>query len=231
MRKLIVIPAYNEEESIAPLIRKLKAEGYKDILVINDASTDNTEQIVRQSDVSLISLPINLGIGGAVQTGFRYAFENRYDIVLQVDGDGQHDPSYIDALIRPILQDQADVVIGSRFIRKMGFQSSFHRRMGIRVLQFLNYLLTGQHITDSTSGFRAYNFKAVEFLADHYSVDFPEPEAIVSLLKKKFRIVEVPVIMKHREKGRSSISGLKSAYYICKVIVSIIIEYGRSSNE
>ncbi len=230
MRKLIVIPAYNEGESIGSLIRQLKAEGHTDILVINDGSTDNTEEIVRESDVSQISLPVNLGIGGAVQTGFRYAFENQYDIILQVDGDGQHDPGYIEDLIRPILQNQADVVIGSRFIQKMGFQSSFHRRMGIRILQFLNYLLTGQHITDSTSGFRAYNFKAVAFLADHYSIDFPEPEAIVSLLKKGFRIVEVPVIMKCRERGRSSISGLKSIYYLYKVIVSIVIEYFRSSH-
>jgi hypothetical protein len=231
MRKLIVIPAYNEAESIGSLIRHLRAEGRSDILVINDGSSDNTEEIVRQSGVLFVSLPLNLGIGGAVQTGFRYAFENRYDVVMQLDGDGQHDPSYIEDLIRPILDDRADVVIGSRFIQKQGFQSSFHRRMGIRVLQWLNRILTGRHITDCTSGFRAYNFKAVAFLADHYSVDFPEPEAIISMLKRGFRIVEVPVIMRSREHGRSSIRGWKSIYYICKVIVSITIEYFRSSHE
>lgn len=231
MRQLIVIPAYNEAESIGPLIRKLREVGRSDILVINDGSSDNTEEIVRQSGVLFVSLPLNLGIGGAVQTGFRYAFENRYDVVLQLDGDGQHDPGYIEDLIRPILEERADVVIGSRFIRKQGFQSSFHRRMGIRVLQGLNRILTGRSITDCTSGFRAYNFKAVAFLADHYSVDFPEPEAIISMLKRGFRIVEVPVIMRSRQRGRSSIRGWKSIYYICKVVVSITIEYFRSSHE
>lgn len=228
MKKLIIIPAYNEAESIGSLIRDLKKEGQSDILVIDDGSTDNTQETIREFDITCISLPVNLGIGGAVQTGFRYAFENHYDIAVQVDGDGQHNPGYIDDLIRPLLRDQADVVIGSRFIKKKGFQSSLWRRIGIRILQFLNHLLTGQHITDSTSGFRAYNFKAILFLAENYSVDFPEPEAIISLLKKGFRIVEVPVIMRSRELGSSSISGLKSIYYIYKVMVSIIIEYFRS---
>jgi len=228
MKKLIIIPAYNEAENIGSLIQQLKKEGLSDILVIDDGSTDNTQEIVHPLDVTYISLPINLGIGGAVQTGFRYACENHYDIAVQVDGDGQHNPSYIEDLIRPILRDQADVVIGSRFIKKKGFQSSICRRTGIRILQLLNHLLTGQHITDSTSGFRAYSFKAITFLAENYSVDFPEPEAIISLLKKGFRIVEVPVMMRMRELGSSSISGLKSIYYIYKVIVSIIIEYFRS---
>lgn len=229
MTKLIIIPAYNEAGSIGSLIRQLKNEGQSDILVVNDGSNDNTEEIVRNMGVTCISLPINLGIGGAVQTGFRYAFEKQYDIALQVDADGQHDPSFIEDLIRPILQDRADVVIGSRFIQKVGFQSSFSRKIGIRILKLLNYLLMGKNITDCTSGFRAYNFKAITFLSENYSVDFPEPEAIVSLLKKGFRILEVPVVMKPRETGNSSIYGLNSIYYVFKVFISIIIEYFRRS--
>ena len=229
MTKLIIIPAYNEAGSIGSLIRQLKNEAQSDILVVNDGSNDNTEEIVRNMGVTCISLPINLGIGGAVQTGFRYAFEKQYDIALQVDADGQHDPSFIEDLIRPILQDRADVVIGSRFIQKVGFQSSFSRKIGIRILKLLNYLLMGKNITDCTSGFRAYNFKAITFLSENYSVDFPEPEAIVSLLKKGFRILEVPVVMKPRETGNSSIYGLNSIYYVFKVFISIIIEYFRRS--
>jgi glycosyltransferase involved in cell wall biosynthesis len=229
MTKLIIIPAYNEAGSIGSLIQQLKNEGQSDILVVNDGSNDNTEEIVRKLGVTCLSLPINLGIGGAVQTGFRYAFEKHYNIALQVDADGQHNPSFIEDLIRPILQDQADVVIGSRFIQKVGFQSSFSRKIGIRILKLLNYLLMGKNITDCTSGFRAYNFKAISFLSENYSVDFPEPEAIISLLKKGFRILEVPVVMKRREAGNSSIYGLNSIYYIFKVFISIIIEYFRGS--
>ncbi len=227
--KLIVIPAFNEAESIGPLIRRLQEEGQSDILVVNDGSTDNTGEIVRNSGVSQVSLPINLGIGGAVQTGFLYALENHYDIAIQMDGDGQHDSAYLEDLIRPILQDQADVVIGSRFIEKTGFQSSFSRRTGIKILQFLNYLLTGRRFTDCTSGFRAYNSKALSFLSENYSVDFPEPEALIAMSKKGFRILEVPVVMKGRAAGTSSIHGLKSAYYVSKVFISIVFEYFRRS--
>lgn len=231
MKVLIIIPVHNEAESIGPLIRDLKREGQSDLLVVNDGSTDATEEVVRRSGVSYISLPINLGIGGAVQTGFRYARENHYDMAVQVDGDGQHDPSYIEDLIRPLPQDQADVVIGSRFVQKTGFQSRFHRRMGIRFLQFVSHLLAGRPITDSTSGFRSYNSKAITFLADNYAVDFPEPEAIISMLKKGFRILEVPVVMRNREAGRSSISGWKSIYYLYKVVISMVIEALRSPHE
>jgi hypothetical protein len=231
MRKLIIIPVYNEAESIGPLIRDLKREGQSEILVVNDGSTDATEEIVRRSGVSCVSLPINLGIGGAVQTGFRYARENHYDMVLQVDGDGQHDPRCLKDLIRPQLDGQADVVIGSRFVNKTGFKSKVHRRLGIRFLQFLTHLLAGQPITDSTSGFRSYNSEAVAFLAENYAVDFPEPEAIISMVKKGFRLLEVPVVMRNREAGRSSISGWKSVYYLYKVVISMVIEAFRSPHE
>jgi glycosyltransferase involved in cell wall biosynthesis len=231
MKTLIIIPAYNEAQSLGRLLRELKTEGPWDLLVVNDGSTDDTEDVIRGSGVSWISLPINLGIGGAVQTGFRYARENSYEIAVQVDGDGQHDPRQINILIRPILQDQADAVIGSRFIQKTDFRSILHRRMGIRFLQFLSYLLTGHAVTDSTSGFRAYNEKAFSYLADRYAVDYPEPEAIISLFKKRFRILEVPVAMRSREAGRSSISGVKSIYYLFKVVVSMVFEFIRSHHE
>jgi glycosyltransferase involved in cell wall biosynthesis len=230
-KTLIIIPAYNEADSLGALIRDLKEEGQADILVVNDGSTDRTEGCLLESGVPSVSLPINLGIGGAVQTGFRYALEKHYDIAVQVDGDGQHDPLYIEDLVRPIFQDQADVVIGSRFVRKTGFQSSYHRRVGIRFLQFLSRLLTGQAITDSTSGFRAYNSRAIAFLADKYAVDFPEPEAVIAMLKRGFRIREVPVEMRGRGAGTSSISGWKSVYYLYKVVISMVIEAFRSPHD
>lgn len=231
MKTLIIVPAYNEAQSIGSLLRELKKEGTWDILVVNDASTDNTEDVVRASGVSWISLPVNLGIGGAVQTGFRYARDNRYQIAVQVDGDGQHDPRQIHILTRPILLDQADAVVGSRFVQKTDFRTILHRRMGIRFLQFLSHLLTGHAVTDSTSGFRAYNEKAFSYLADRYAVDYPEPEAIISLFKKRFRILEIPVAMRRREAGRSSISGGKSIYYLFKVVVSMVFEFIRSRHE
>jgi len=230
-RGLVIIRARNEAETIGAVIRELKQKDPSDILVINDASVDETEEHVRRSGVPIVTLPINLGIGGAVQTGFRYSVENRYDLAVQVDGDGQHDPSYIEDLVRPILEDRADVVIGSRFLRKGGFRSSFHRRMGIRGLQALGRCLTGQTITDSTSGFRAYNSRAVAFLADNCAVDFPEPEAIIAMLKRGFRILEVPVVMRSRKAGTSSISGWQSIYFLYKVVVAMIIEAFRSPHD
>jgi hypothetical protein len=231
MKTLIIVPAYNEARSIGPLLRELKREGPWDILVINDGSTDDTEDVVRGSGVSWISLPLNLGIGGAVQTGLRYAREKHYQIVVQVDGDGQHDPRQIERLIQPILRHQADAVIGSRFLQKTDFRSNWHRRTGIRFLQFLSRLLAGQSVTDCTSGFRAFNEKAVSHLADHYAVDYPEPEAVISLFKQRFRILEVPVAMRSRKAGRSSISGWASIYYLYKVVVSMVIEFIRSPHE
>lgn len=230
-RVLVIIPAYNEAESLGQVIRDVKKGSRADVLVVDDASTDATEECVRRAEALLVSLPINLGIGGAVQTGFRYALDNDYGIAVQVDGDGQHDPRYLDDLVSPILEDRADVVIGSRFIRKGGFRSSLHRRMGIRGLQALTRLLTGHTITDSTSGFRACSARAFAYLADSYPVDFPEPEANIALLKRGLRIVEVPVVMRCRRSGRSSLSGWRSAYYLYKVVVAMIIEAFRSHHD
>lgn len=231
MKILTIVPAYNEAGAIEKTLGCIRAVDMDlGIVVIDDCSTDNTAERARGTGAAVVSLPINLGIGGAVQTGFRFAVENRYHVAVQVDGDGQHDPAFIPELIAPILEGSADVVVGSRFIRREGYQSRFLRRMGIRMFQYLNRVLIRQKITDSTSGFRAYNAAALEVLQDNYPVDYPEPEALVMLKKRGFRITEVPVIMRDRHAGVSSISGWKSAYYMIKVTLSILIESVRLPN-
>ena len=208
---LIVVPAYNEEDNIIGVIDSLIYEcNYADILVINDGSKDNTEQKARSKNVKVISQKLNLGIGGTVQTGFKFASKYNYDIVVQFDGDGQHNAFEIKRLIIPIIENLADVVIGSRFLNKGGFQSTFLRRLGIKIFEYINSILINQKITDNTSGFRAYNKKAIDFLADNYPQDFPEPEAIIILGKKNLKLIEIPVIMNERSKGKSSITGFKS---------------------
>jgi len=231
MKVLIIVPAFNEEGNIKSVIKSIREVSLDiDIIVINDCSTDNTEAVAKSLNVDVISLPLNLGIGGAVQTGFQYAYNNNYDIAIQIDGDGQHNPKYIKELIGPLSKGDADVVNGSRFIDKKGFQSKFFRRLGIRFFQLLINILVRCNITDSTSGFRAYNTKAIELLKDRYPIDFPEPEAIIILKKRKFRIIEVPVEMENRAAGISSISTFKSIYYMVKVTISIIVEFLRSNN-
>lgn len=221
----VIVPAYNEEANIVNVILSLKKETpHWKVVVVNDASLDNTAKLAKETGhATVISLPCNLGIGGAVQTGFKYAYRNGFQIAIQFDGDGQHIGSEIPKLIEPLLSSEADVVIGSRFIDKSGFQSSFGRRLGIRFFELLNLLLIKKRITDSTSGFRAYNKKALDLLCNYYPVDYPEPEALVLLSKNKFKIKEVPVIMQERQGGSSSISGFGSLYYMVKVITAMLI--------
>lgn len=227
MKVLIIIPAYNEEKNIDSVLEKIENSiqrlDYKtEYLVVNDCSRDNTLKVLQDRDRNYISLPINLGIGGGVQSGYLYALENCFDIAVQIDGDGQHDPDYLSDIIRPILEDEADVVIGSRYLDKMGFQSSALRRFGIRFLSIIIWLVSGVKIKDVTSGFRAVNRKVIKLFANDYAQDYPEPEAIVMCAKKKCRIQEVPVIMKERQGGESSISPVKSIYYMIKVTIAII---------
>lgn len=225
MKTLIIIPAFNEASSIETTIAQIRAMGMElEIVVIDDCSSDQTASLARATGVKVVRLPINLGIGGAVQTGFRFAVANHFDAAIQVDGDGQHDPAYIPHIVTPIVDGEADVVVGSRFILREGYQSRFMRRMGIRLFQHLNRLLIHQKITDSTSGFRAYNTAALQVLQNNYPVDYPEPEALVMLKKRGFRITEIPVKMRNRIGGESSISGWKSVYYMIKVTLSILIE-------
>ncbi|MNW35966.1 Undecaprenyl-phosphate mannosyltransferase [compost metagenome] len=224
MRILIIIPAYNESSSIKELIDNLKKENV-DLLVINDGSTDSTSLICRQNNVNVIDLPCNLGIGGAVQTGYKFAFKENYDIAIQVDGDGQHDPKQIRLLIEPIINGHADMVIGSRYIVKKGFQSTLIRRIGIKYFSRLIYILTKRKITDPTSGFRACNRKVITVFANvYYPTDYPEPESIVHLLRTNHKVQEVPVKMIERQGGISSIRAFRSIYYMVKVSFAILID-------
>lgn len=228
LKILIIIPAYNEEQSIISVIEKLKEDRRNlahrvDYVVINDCSKDETLEMLQDMDVDYISLPINLGIGGSVQTGYKYALQNGYDIAVQIDGDGQHDTTYLENVIRPIVEDRADIVIGSRFIDKKGFQSSCVRRLGINFLSILIKICCNTKVLDPTSGFRAVNQKYIALYAAEYPVDYPEPEAIVLASLDGARIKEVPVVMRRREKGTSSISAWKSLYYMIKVSLAIVI--------
>lgn len=228
---LIIIPAYNEEANIKNVILLLKKQNADfTCLVINDGSQDKTQQEAESTGLAtVIQLPSNLGIGGAVQTGFKYAFYNNYDYAIQFDGDGQHLPSEIPKILEPLQKKECDACIGSRFVVKTsGFQSTFMRRVGIRFFEKLNNLLIKQKITDSTSGFRAYNKETIAFLASHYPTDYPEPETIILLGKNNFTIKEISVEMQERQGGHSSISGLKSAHYMIKVSLAILMTAQRA---
>lgn len=232
MRILIIIPAYNEETTIQNVIRHITIKmPDADILVVNDGSNDNTSKKAIEAGAKVIDLPYNLGIGGAMQTGYIYAKENYYNIAVQVDADGQHDPSYIKDLIKPIIDDVADVVVGSRYISKTNYRSSTFRRMGMVFFSLLVSLLTNQKFKDTTSGFRAVNKDVIHCFAKHYPDDYPEVDVLVKLKKKNFRIVELPVQMLERQGGKSSITTLRSLYYMIKVSLSLIIGALRSSEE
>lgn len=224
MKVLVIIPAYNEEKNIQLVVDNL-VENYPqyDYLVVNDGSKDHTEEICRRRGYNYISHPVNLGIGGSVQSGYLYAFQQGYDIAVQMDGDGQHNPDYIDPLIQPIIEGKADMTIGSRFINEVGFQSSKSRRFGIRFLSGLIRICGNVRVKDVTSGFRAVNKKGIAFFLANYAQDYPEPEAIIAATVRSFKIVEVPVVMRERHSGTSSINLLKSFYYMIKVSLAILL--------
>lgn len=225
MKKLVIIPAFNEEESIVSTIEDIKKNAADfDYIVINDCSKDHTLEICRRNGIRVIDLPINLGIGGAVQTGYLYAVNNGYDVAVQFDGDGQHDAAYLDKMADTLEREKADMVIGSRFIEHEGFQSSGVRRIGIRYFSLLTRLFFGQKISDATSGMRMCNRKVMELFVKDYPRDYPEPETVCRLLRKKCKVVETPVIMRERTTGVSSISPTKSVYYMVKVSLAILIE-------
>ncbi len=225
MKKIIIIPAYNEEENIERTVNAIQksAQGF-DYVIINDCSTDNTRKICEEKEFNIVNLPINLGIGGAVQTGYKYAYENGYDVAVQVDGDGQHDPEFLNTMADYLIEHQVDMVIGSRFIEKKGFQSSITRRMGIQFFSKLIKVLTGKKITDPTSGLRMIGRNVMEIFSEDYPRDYPEPESIVAVLRKNMKIEEIPVVMLERQGGVSSISPKKSIYYMVKVTLAILIE-------
>ncbi len=226
MKKIAIIPAYNEKDSIVKTVNDViqNAPDF-DYVIINDCSKDDTMDICQYNGLNVLNLPINLGIGGAVQTGYLYAYRNGYDIAVQFDGDGQHDAKYLEKMAEVLIDQDADMVIGSRFIEKEGFQSSKLRRAGISYFTWLIKILTGVVITDPTSGMRMCNRKTIEMFANEYPRDYPEPESTVRLIRHKRKVIEVPVIMKAREEGVSSISSLKNTiYYMIKVTLAILIE-------
>ena len=225
MKKLIIIPAFNEAESLPNLINDImNLNDDYDYVIINDGSGDRTKELCSENEFSVIHLPINSGIGVAVQTGYKYALENDYDIAIQIDGDGQHDVNYLTDVVSVIENGEADVAIGSRFITKKGFQSSGARRMGIQLLSMIIWLCTGVKVKDVTSGFRAANKEYIRIFAEDYSKDYPEPEAIVTTKMYGGVIKEVPVVMKERENGISSITLWKSVYYMIKVTLAILVK-------
>ncbi len=228
----VIVPAYNEQEAIASVVNDINAMAVRnsfqlEVIVVNDCSTDNTPLIIEGLNCIALHLPINLGIGGAVQTGFKYAFENKYDFALQVDGDGQHPAEEIPKLINAQATNNWDVVIGSRFITKKGFQSTLLRRTGINYFKQLLKILVGAVITDSTSGFRIINRKALAIVYDYYPDEYPEPEAIILYANNKLSMGEVSVHMRERIGGTSSIGAIVSVYYMFKVSLSILFTFIR----
>ncbi len=227
---LIVIPAYNEEESILKVYQSIVSYNEKnktnyDVLVINDGSTDQTEQILLDHHITYVTLVHNLGIGGAVQTGYKYAYEHGYDIAIQFDGDGQHNIEFVSALVEPIVSGKANFVIGSRFIDKSmsKFQSTKARQIGIRLISLMMKLVTHKRIYDTTSGMRASDTQIIKEFAHNYPLEYPEPITTTEILKKGYQVMEVPVAMNERKGGISSIRSWKNAYYMINVLLSILM--------
>lgn len=232
LRVAIIIPCYNEQENVLNLYQEIRNTNYSsqysvEPIFINDCSKDNTQEILSSHDIKHIDLPVNLGIGGAVQTGYKYAFRNSYDIAVQMDGDGQHPPAELEKVLEPILKNEADVVVGSRYLTNEGFQSSSLRRIGINYFKWLNKKLVGVTVNDSTSGYRALNRKALELVSEYYPDEYPEPEAIILYSLNNLKIVEVPVTMRERQGGQSSIRTYKTVYYMFKVTLGTIFLYIR----
>jgi glycosyltransferase involved in cell wall biosynthesis len=226
----VVIPAFNEEENIANVVNGLNSMATANKLditpvVVNDCSLDNTAAIIANLKCVALNLPVNLGIGGAVQTGIKYAYRNGFDVAFQLDGDGQHPASEIPKLVQAHIDNGWDVVIGSRFLTNEGFQSSFARRTGIKYFKHLIRLMCGVRVTDATSGYRMLNRKAMAIVNDYYPHDFPEPEAVVMYARNKCTVGEVPVVMLERQGGVSSIGTSTSIFYMVKVTLAVVFAY------
>lgn len=227
MKILVLIAAFNEEDTIEGVIQQTRLHlPSADILVVNDGSTDRTKNILtRQEGISILNHPFNMGIGGAVWTGFNFFVRNDYDCLVRIDGDGQHPPSQAKNLIEPLLNQDADLVIGSRFIEREGYLSSLPRRGGIKLLNILTGFFLKNEVTDNTSGFRAYSRRAVSLLAKDYPFDYPEPIEVYLLSKKGFKIKEISAIMNERKGGISSINLMHSYYYLIKVLLTIFANF------
>ncbi len=223
MKRLVIIPAYNECGSILKAVEDIRehAPGF-DYVVINDCSTDGTPDVCREYGLNYVDLSVNLGIGGAVQTGYIYACQQGYDLAVQFDGDGQHDAAYLEQMV--LVETGSNMVIGSRFIEREGFQSSGLRRVGIRYFSMLIRLLTGVRVTDPTSGMRMVDREVMRIYAASYPKDYPEPESVMAILRMKKKVTEIPVVMRQREEGTSSIGGVRSVYYMIKVTLAVLME-------
>jgi glycosyltransferase involved in cell wall biosynthesis len=224
VRRMVIMPAHDEEASVASVVAEVRAaDPAFQIVVVDDGSADHTAELAERAGAIVLRLPFNLGIGGAVQTGYQYALENGFDIAVQVDGDGQHDPGEISRLLEPILDGRADMVVGTRFAEGGGYRGTRLRRVGIHIFAAVVSLMVRQRVTDTTSGFRAVNRKAIRLFADEYPHDYPEVEATVVLSRHGLKMIEVPVQMRIRETGNSSITALRSVYYMIKVLLALFI--------
>jgi len=225
MKILVIVPAYNEECCIEGVIEDLRLYfPGGDILVVNDGSRDGTSDVAKCLNANVIDLPYNVGIGGAVQAGFLYAVHEGYDAAIQFDGDGQHHADQIEKILKPWQSDSADLVVGSRFLSEGGFTSSVQRRIGSKILSFVVSAVAGQKITDTTSGFRTYNRRTLEFFSTNYPEDYPEVEALILAHKKGLRITEVPSEIGPRTGGKSSITFTQAVYYMVKVMLAIFVD-------
>jgi glycosyltransferase involved in cell wall biosynthesis len=224
-RRLAIVPARNEEAAVGGVVEELRRfDPLLDVVVIDDGSADATAEVAAAAGAAVVRLPFNLGIGGAVQTGFKYALEHGHEVVLRLDGDGQHDPRELPSLLAPLERGEADVVVGSRFADGNGdYKPPLARRAGIRWFARLVSLLTRQKLTDTTSGFQAVNERAIRLFAADYPHDYPEVEAAVMVVRHRLRILEVPVRMRGRETGESSITTLRSFYYAIKVTLALFV--------
>jgi glycosyltransferase involved in cell wall biosynthesis len=229
-RCVAIVPAHNEAESIAAVVREIQGfDRNVEVVVVDDGSADRTAALAEEAGARVLRLPFNLGIGGAVQTGFKYAYEQGFELAVRLDGDGQHDPSQLSTLLGPVVADEADIAVGSRFLGEQQWRSTFARGVGIRLFARIVSLLVGQRVTDTTSGFQACNRRAIALFAADYPHDYPEVEATVMVFRHRLRLVEVPVTMRERAAGASSITALRSIYYAVKVSLALFVGLFRRS--
>jgi glycosyltransferase involved in cell wall biosynthesis len=225
MKILVIVPAYNEEKSLPGVLLDLESQTKDmDVLIVDDGSQDATPHLLEIRKANAMRLPFNLGIGGAMQAGYLYADRQGYDIAIQFDGDGQHMASEVAKLLRPLLADSADLVVGSRFLAPGDYNATVLRKLGMQIFSFLLSRILGTRVTDTTSGFRAANRRVIEYFSRHYPEDYPEVETLVLLHKNGFRMLEVPVAMRGRTEGRSSITPIRSVYYMVKVILAVLVD-------